>query len=234
MKTKEFGINSKRLECIRVFGSVARGDADSKSDLDILAIIPGNRKPPEESLRDFIIHRFSREGSITCYSCNRMQELFKQGHLFAWHVFLESKQIVPEEGSDVLKYLGEPSRYTKADKDMALLIEILSSVKKATMKSPRNVVYEAGLIYVCTKNIALIASSFGTGKLDFSRYSPYHIIISSLEFSIPRRDYDLLIEARHASMRGFVSPKLYVNDILKLQAAAFTWAKMARAYFQEA
>lgn len=233
MKTQDIGIDLKRIVCVRVFGSVARGDADSNSDLDILAIVPDNRKPPEEPLGDFIIKMFGRKGSISWYSYNRMQELYKQGHLFAWHVFLESKQVAPVGGSDVLKYLGEPSRYTTADKDMASLLEILSSVKKATIESPRNAVYEAGLIYVCTKNIALIASSFGNRQLDFSRHSPYHIKIRSLEFLISRGDYDLLIEARHAGMRGFAPPSLCVDDVLRLQKRAFTWAKMTRVYFQE-
>lgn len=232
MKTEKAPPALGDISCLRVFGSVARGDSDSKSDVDILAVLADRSKFPERQISDYVARLFGKRASITWYSYERMRELFRQGHLFAWHIFLESKQLERSE-IDIVEKLGEPSKYTTGQEDMAALLQILSSVKKATLKCPRNAVYEGGLIYVCTKNIALIASSLGGNALDFSRYSPYNLNIQSLEFPIPRHEYDLLIQARHAGMRGLASPHLNESDVITLQIFAVKWAKKVQSYFHE-
>jgi len=229
---RKTGGMAQEIVSIRVFGSVARGDNDYRSDLDILAILADNQKPSEEPVNDFVLKLFGEKGSISWYSYRRIRELFQEGHLFAWHIFLESKQIAPANKTDVVNQLGEPSKYTSAYRDMASLLGILSSVKRAIIECPRNVVYEAGLIYVCTKNIALIASSFGDRRLDFSRYSPYNLNIEFVEFPLARKDYDLLIQARHSSMRGLSLPQLYKDDVTNLQMHALKWGRKIQAYFR--
>jgi len=222
------GINiSNNIVSLRVFGSVARGDADSKSDLDILAVLRTDRKPPENHIVRVIENIYGRTCNISWYSYKRMKELFSQGHLFAWHIFQESNKLLTVTEIDIVDQLGIPSPYSAAREDISSLIAILSSIKKELNLCRRNAVYEAGLIYVCLRNISLSASSFLSEKLDFSRYSPFNLPDASCQFPLSRRDYEILVQARHSSMRGETPPKLNIYDVLDDQDAALKWAQIS-------
>ncbi len=218
---------------LRVFGSVARGDADSRSDVDILAVLRNNHMPSDNKLNSLIGKLYGRKGNISWYSYKRITELYQQGHLFAWHIFQESKNLLVVQEDDVIEQLGRPSKYSSAQEDIASLTNILTSVKNEIIKCPRNAIYEAGLIYVCARNIALPASSFSNTKLDFSRYSPYNLDVESCTFPIPRRDYDMLIQARHSSMRGGTPPQVKVGDILDQQRDVIKWARRIKSYAKD-
>lgn len=232
MSVKENIKISNQIISLHVFGSVARGDADSQSDLDILAVIINNRKPPEQPVRDYIQQIYGKKSSISWYSYKRIKELYQQGHLFAWHIFLESKEIAYTQEPGIIRQLGKPSKYATAHEDIASLIDILSSINDAIRQCPRNAIYEAGLIYVCARNIALSTSSFTSEGLDFSRYSPYNLNIGSFSFPIPLADYELLIQARHSSMRGGNPPRLEVSNLLSQQRDVLRWSKKIQNYFK--
>lgn len=222
----------KQIVSLRIFGSVARGDADSKSDLDILAVLRDNNSLPEDQVTNLIRKSCRRKANISWYSYKRIRELYEEGHLFAWHIFQESRKISSTKEADTIDQLGMPSKYLSARDDISSLISILSSIRNAIIKCERNIIYEAGLIYVCARNIALPASSINTMKLDFSRYSPYNLDIESCRFPLPRRDYDLLIQARHASMRGGSPPQMKVRDSLGQQNEILKWARRIQNYVE--
>ncbi len=144
---------------VRLFGSMARADADTNSDLDILAVLNSSLKDFDlNSLRCEVEKLFNRRVSFSLYSRRRLSELFTEGHLFAWHLYLESLPITVEGFNDWVEDLGTPAGYGAATKDVESLVEILRSVGPAVEKCPRNAIYEAGVMYVCLRNIALCAS----------------------------------------------------------------------------
>jgi len=183
-------------------------------------------KPPENHVERVIENIYGRTCNISWYSYKRMKELFSQGHLFAWHIFQESNKLLTATEIDIVDQLGIPSPYSTAREDISSLIAILSSIKKELNLCRKNAVYEAGLIYVCLRNISLSASSFLSEKLDFSRYSPFNLPDASCQFPLSRRDYEILVQARHSSMRGGTPPKLNIYDVLDEQDAALKWAQV--------
>ena len=217
---------SNFIVSLRVFGSVARGDADTNSDLDILAVLYNRRKPPDTQVIGLIKNLYGLDCNISWYSRKRIIELYKQGHLFAWHIFQESKKILTGQDADLIDQLGIPSAYSTANEDISSLIAILSSIKKELNLCERNLVYEAGLIYVCLRNISLSASFILSEKLDFSRYSPFNLPNHLCQFPLSRGDYEILVQSRHSSMRGGTPPMLNIHDLLNKQDAALKWAQV--------
>lgn len=213
------------IKGFRLFGSYARGDFDDASDLDFLVVLNGDHNGISESVFSSIKRIAKKEPSISWYSERRIKEIFRDGHLFAWHLYLESMPLLRNMESDIVTKLGKPNEYLGALEDIKSLIEILLSVKNAIKRCPRNLVYEAGIIYICVKNIALSATSVFSERLDFSRYSPYNQGINRfVNFPLPELKYELLIQSRHASMRGLPLPNIEHYELSKTCDYIIDWA----------
>ena len=71
--------------------------------------------------------------------------------------------------------------------------------------SEYNAVYEAGLIYVCLRNIAMAASWLLCEHPDFSRYSPFQL--TGVEpCPVSKGDFALTMACRMAGQRGNIPP----------------------------
>lgn len=210
---------------LRIFGSIARGDDDLSSDLDIIAIVGEKAELPEDKVNKIINELFNRPFEISWYGITRIKKMFKEGHLFAWHLFLESKEIKGNGKIDILSKLGTPSKYQKAEEDICNLLDILESVNDSLKSCNRNLVYEAGIIYVCARNIAVSASAKLSSRPDYSRLAPYNPILKSYPFPIRCDEYKKLILARHASIRGTKAPNLILNNLIEYQSLIYNWGQ---------
>src|SRR4051812_36936463 len=100
-----------------VFGSVARGQRDERSDLDLLAVVADRAgKVPEEDIVARLPAAFENlERSISWYGRNRIEEMFRNGELFAWHLHNETVPIFERE--PFIASLGQPAPYTEGAAD---------------------------------------------------------------------------------------------------------------------
>lgn len=89
---------------IYAFGSLCRGEITTESDIDLLAITNG------------FDERLSRN-IFSIYSYSRIEEIWKEGNPFAWHLHIESKLIYSSTGDDFIKSLKTPNKYTKGLQD---------------------------------------------------------------------------------------------------------------------
>ena len=78
---------------VRIFGSRTRGDHDEYSDLDIIVVSEGLNMLKREEIKNYLEKRFHCDVSISWYSKIKLNKYFTEGHLFAWHLYLESKPI---------------------------------------------------------------------------------------------------------------------------------------------
>jgi len=190
---------------VYIFGSVARGERDALSDLDLLAIVADGRgKVPEDVVLRYVPPQLREmEASISWYGGNRLAEMFRNGELFAWHLHQETKPIFERE--QVIAALGKPAPYSGACEDVASFEKILRAIPHQLITSPKNAVYELGLVYVCLRNICMAASAVLCGRPDFSRYSPF-ALGGMLPIPLSRNEYETAMACRMAGQRGIMPP----------------------------
>lgn len=169
-----------------VFGSVARGEVSPTSDIDILVI-------PFTSDRSL----FPAEWSI--YSPELVEDYFRKGRLFAWHLYLEAQCIFTPNKTSFLDALGAPAPYSTMAQDI-LELEILLKEAIEEIKSGTNsLVYELGIVYTAVRDIAMSASWALLKTPSFSRRAPYELPVPCpLSFM----SYENAMLARHCSTRG--------------------------------
>jgi len=211
----EIDYSFENVNSIRVFGSNARGDSSTYSDFDVLVVL----KKSQTVTRDLELKvnaLFDREISISWYSESRLKTMFETGHLFAWHLYHESLATCK---NDFIELLGKPEAYKFAEQDIDSLVAILKPIQKAVIDCPRNLIYEAGLLYVCIRNIAISALPIIHNKYSFETDAPF-----KLNLQMERDKYELLKHARYASTRAVVKPDLDIETFNLLFQEAEAWA----------
>ena len=211
---------------ISIFGSIARSDDDERSDADILVVVKDRSgKVPEFLVQEFTLPLVGRKPTISWYGQERLRTMFADGHLFAWHLFRESR---PIWGRDSIQDLfGRPSLYRDGLIDISSFQAVVEGIPSALRQYPRNTIYEFGLLYVCVRNIAMSASWHLCDAPDFTRYSPFNL--NSRRLCIARSDYDLAMSCRMASQRG-IEPieKVALKHVLIMQSSMLEWAQSTK------
>ncbi len=85
LKARLTEIYRDRLDCVCLFGSHARGDADAESDIDLLVVLKGEVNPNKERARTLdIVSELSLEHNvvISCLFTDSQSFANKQGPLF--------------------------------------------------------------------------------------------------------------------------------------------------------
>ncbi len=206
-----------------VFGSMARGDYDGSSDADILVVVEDRSgKVCEDLVADYVRPWVAQLPTISWYGRHRLQSMFRNGHLFAWHLYLESKVLWGP--SAIVDVFGRPAPYKDALLDMSSFHEVIEGVPHALRHCMNNAIYEMGLLYVCVRNIAMSASWHFCGEPDFTRYSPFNPKLR--ELCATRRSYELAMSCRMASQRGLrIANPVDTDTVLELQNTAVSWSQ---------
>jgi hypothetical protein len=201
------------LIAVYVFGSVGRGQEDDLSDLDVLAVVKnGAGKMPQDVISQYIPGTLGRlKLSASWYGADRLRMMFGNGELFAWHLHRESFPLHDPTG--FLEGLGRPSKYRDAVADTRSFQKVLRGISSQLAANEHNSVYEAGLIYVCMRNIAMAASSVLCEHPDFTRYSCFNLR-DIRPCPISRTEFDLTMDCRMAGQRGKPPPTDARRDVV--------------------
>lgn len=198
-------MSSGGLIALYVFGSVGRGQQDSLSDLDLLAVVKNaGGKVSESSILSHVPFAMRHlKPSISWYGGDRLAEMFRNGELFAWHLHRETFPLY--DPASFLTKLGRPAPYRDAVPDTRSFQKILRGIPSQIAASEHNAIYEAGLTYVCLRNIGMAASWLLCEVPDFSRYSPFQLRGVG-RCPISQDEFDLTMACRMAGQRGAVPP----------------------------
>jgi hypothetical protein len=171
---------------IYAFGSVCRGEIATGSDIDLLAIVNGHDSRFDSS--DYSI-----------YSYERIQELWKEGNPFSWHLFLESKLIYSSSNKDFIKDLGKPSEYSKGLNDCIKFKSIFQEACISLNKSNLSQILDLSTVFLSIRNFAT-CFSLSHGIPDFSRSSAIRLNGNSIPIS--QEVYSIFERARILCTRG--------------------------------
>ena len=211
---------------VRYFGSVVRDDADVSSDIDVLCVVSkkenANLIGIEKLLDAKVIN--GREIDLSVYGVDRISEMYREGHLFAWHLYKESLAV--SDRYFFVDSLGKPADYKEAVKDIRNLLEVLYDVRQALKDQSGSLIFEAGLLYVVCRNIGIAASWISDNGLDFSRNAPFTLVVKGVSKAVvlDRGLYARLCACRHASMRGNPPPEIRFREVLDACDCIETWS----------
>lgn len=214
-----------------LFGSAARGMSDWRSDYDILVALPDASRVDRECIAREVTSRVGRRAGISVYGMGRLKAMWSEGSPFAWHLYLEAKP-VPGFEFGILKALGKPVPYLDAFADSKMMADMLVSIVRRASAGVASACYEAGLLYVCSRNIAMFASKSLLGRFDFSRTAPF-AISKALPFPLSYDEYDILIAARHAATRGSAPPRFSTDCLVVWSTKLVAWASEGIAILQD-
>jgi predicted nucleotidyltransferase len=212
---------------VYLFGSRARGDADTSSDTDVLIVYA---ESPAENQRTILQQQISNElredVTFAEYSIRRLQKMFDEGHLFAWHLFqeaipIQSSVLTPKE----VMGFWRPAPYRNGRTDASHFTDLIRSIGNEITGAPASLVHEAGLTYLALRNIAMSMSATFLPRVDFTRLSPISLSTSlAIEPPCSIADYEMLIAARHASQRGTAAPAVDAAQLTRIVERSTLWA----------
>lgn len=183
---------------IYTFGSVCRGEVDYFSDIDLLVI-----KSSGETLTGIDPNIYS------IYSEERINQLWKEGNPFAWHLFLESRIVFSPNGKNFITELGEPQKYKKGKDDLMKFYKLFADSYESLTVSSDSRDFDLSMIFLAIRNFA---SCYALGFLNqkiFSRTSAMNILSDSIKIS--EKSFRLLMQARILSTRG-IGENISVED----------------------
>ncbi|MBB3820777.1 putative nucleotidyltransferase [Xanthomonas arboricola] len=211
-----------------IFGSVARSGNDERSDFDVIAIVNSINDLKKEDIKSEIQHHFKHKIDLSIYGKNRISQMWREGSPFAWHLFLESIPLT-SYSPGLAEELGRPADYTSPRPDIEMMSGIIISAKDRLLKGPVKArFYEAGLLYVGSRNCAMYASKEITGSFDFSRLAPYKIC--QPQFPVSLDDYNDLTSCRHASTRGGPIPEINPEKVRDNALKIVSWVEGLSSY----
>jgi predicted nucleotidyltransferase len=188
---------------LRVFGSFCRGDNDRLSDIDVLVV---HANKPEDSLRGYLRATlkaaFRNNVDLAEYSAGRLKDMFAAGHLFTWHLQSESASLLAPPDK-FFESLGSPAPYRNAIRDAYQFLDLLETISIQLSRSGSSPIYEAGLLYLASRNVGICASSRVCRLPNFSRYAAKAVCEQiGVPFPLSAADYNTLIDCRLGSIRG--------------------------------
>lgn len=167
----------ENVEEIYLFGSVARGDDDEYSDVDILIII-------NECTDDEYIEYKEQFANIlevpldwiSLYKESKIRKMYDNGSYFLWHIKKEGIRLFSRcnKLNNLLKTLP---KYKGIKEDLEQYLEILNDVKKELESEDICVNYELAVLASLVRNTC-IAIAYLNNRYDFGRES---VIISCIE-----------------------------------------------------
>lgn len=183
---------------IYAFGSLCRGDVDTYSDADLLAIVDSFDPRLDPNM-------------FSIYSYQRVRELWNEGNPFAWHLAAESKLIF-SDGEDFINGLGSPNAYVQANRDCEKFLGLFQEAYRSTLNGSHSRVFDLSTIFLSIRNFAT-CFSLGRGQQNFSRHSALQLGQDSVPIS--QRSYELLERTRLLSTRA-------IGDAPKFDEIEFT------------
>lgn len=214
------------LLSVRLFGSHARGDADERSDVDVLCVLD-SVDDAKKAFATSLISTVYKSPSIAFFGTRRLRTMYEEGHLFAWHIYRESRPLPGIMDGDWIAQMPEPGRYTQAVIDVMGLLEIMDSIPQNLKLCPENTIYEAGLLYLSIRNIGISLSWHTQKDLSFSRSVALELGAPFTPCPLPTARHELYLNARLAGTRGAPSSAFDINTgvLVKDTRACLEWAK---------
>ena len=184
-----------------LFGSVARGDSDTRSDIDILVICDDSTANLTEDIRDELAIKLHCDPlSVNVYIESQFRAMLCKGSLFAWHLRLEGRVLFNKLKSEEL--FSELQQYSSYREDISQYSILLSECKKSVEENGVNL-FDLSLLFTVARNCCMLIA-YRLGKPAFGRLSVFYVCeeLVGNEIGLSEQDYINLSQWKLAYERG--------------------------------
>jgi hypothetical protein len=170
-------------QAVWLYGSVARGDPDAHSDIDVLVLSDGPALAPVRELvkRDSLAAQqlgCGSEVSIMQFTWKEVTQMASYGSLFLHHVNLEGRPLLTDDDGRSELLLRELAPYARGLDEMECFRAVLSDVK-SSLDAEHSPVFELSVIATALRH-AFILGCYVRGRPSFGRSAPFRQLTSEL------------------------------------------------------
>lgn len=180
---------------IYLFGSVARGDQDEQSDVDILIVIDNCSED------DYI--KYKKEYAsilqipvswISLYREKKILKMHEKGSYFLWHLKQEGKVLYSRE-NELDKLFATLPRYRGMKEDIKEYRQILDDVNEELHNVYLCIEYELSVLASLVRNTCIMLS-YLNNRFDFSRNQVVKYCIDTYKIDVSLEEYRALYKYR--------------------------------------
>jgi hypothetical protein len=161
------------VDGIMVFGSVARGDADVRSDIDVLVVSRDADLGPA-AVRAHLPRRLRRSRlAFTCVQPHRLRWMWQRGDVLAHHLFAEGQVLFDRDGALTALMTAEPQRSANLPTQLAAVRAQLRAFDDLAVFRGE-LLFALSSIYALTKGV-ILADLVDNGATSFNRQAAFEI-----------------------------------------------------------
>jgi predicted nucleotidyltransferase len=162
-----------RQEAVWLYGSMARGDAHTSSDVDIL-LVGGGEIPREVSER-----YLGRRLSLSRYSWAELIRMAAYGSLFLHHVRAEARPLIesPAAEGKLRQLLDGLPRYQRVRRDVRAFKQSLLDIS-AELPDPPDLRFELATLAALIRRVGILGS-YLLGRPRFDRIGPVAQVVEA-------------------------------------------------------
>jgi hypothetical protein len=152
-----------------LFGSVARGDTDDLSDVDVL--VAGELEPQALSDLPYPKERMS----LVRYDWPELRQMAGYGSLFLHHLRLEGKLLFSPHESELAVLLEGLPPYRRAQQELSTFVRVLADVNDA-LNGDHSPEFELSVIATALRH-SCILGCYAVGEPKFGRRSAFELFL---------------------------------------------------------
>ncbi len=158
------------IEEIYLFGSVARGEDDQFSDVDILIIVQDCTEEEYIELKDYYAKILDIPVEwISLYRISKVEKMYNRGSYFLWHIKKEGIKLYSK--TDWLEILLKTlPQYKDMEKDLQEYCDILKDIDLELQNEYIDSNYELSVLASLVRNTCIVLS-YMNNRFDFGRES---------------------------------------------------------------
>lgn len=180
---------------IYLFGSVARGDNDKNSDVDILIVIDDCDEEAYINYKKTYAEILNMPVSwLSVYRNHKIEKMHSIGSYFLWHIKEEGIKLYSRDNCLEQQLLTLP-RYKNACRDLNEYSIILEDIKESVKKPVVSCEYELAVLASLVRNTC-IAISYMDGRMDFGRETVVKYCFDTYKIHASIDEYRALYEYR--------------------------------------
>lgn len=185
----------KNISEIYLFGSVARGDEDRYSDVDILIVIDDCLDDEYVKLKDKYANYLNVPVSwISMYRISKIMTMYKMGSYFLWHIKKEGK-ILYSRNNELQSLLLTLPQYNGFKNDLQEYSQILYDIELELENEYLSADYELAVLASLVRNTC-ITIAYLNNRLDFGRNSAPMYCFDKYKMNISLKEYEALYQYR--------------------------------------